>query len=514
MSGNKINPGNELPMDELLQAAASELPPPSETVEEISPWKKAVKQILFGLALQTVKLEFGMLDYILPLCGVFLLLLGFRSLRRENRHFGVGYVFTLLRTILCFSSFTLDATIWKSIDPIAQIIPWILYIGIAINMAIIICLRNGFVSVQRKAGVPVDAGNATALVVWYAVLSLSAFVTKAVTERIGTFENYSLISWCIIILLIIYVLILISYYRQSMKIMETSGYVIAPAPVRISTKPFCIILGGILSVCMTVTYIFFNQYPMNWTSVPASAHEEVQEIKANLLELGFPDYLLDSMTVEDILSCQDAVYVQIDYEERSLIDGKITQTEGEKANLYDLATAIVSVRLAGDHQWKFFHYFEWLTEPNVHRVDALLISPVYQNEQFFLPVGELGEISGRLLYDRDGETFSSSDYTSNCTVRQTEFLFTKSRKIDIVAGFSFPRDGEHYRGYFCYNARQNNDRFSLNTWSTYFHPKSWLQYPMMPADKVAHASSFASIFRSSAFYDLDQVGVLRVNDAK
>lgn len=492
MSGNEKNSRSELPFDVLLHAAASELPPPSQTVEQISPWEKAIKQILFGLVLNTVTLPFLSLNYILPILGAFLLLLGFRSLRRENHHFKIGYLFAISYAGIKFGGLVLNATIWRTLDPIAQILPLAAYATIVITLGIVICLRNGFVSVQRKANIPVDGGNATALIVWYIVLSLTGMLNTAVTEYVGTLRHSTLISACTLILLIVYACILISYYRQSMRDMDKSGYVIEPAPVKLSSQTFCLILCSILLISMVTGYLCFDQYPMDWAVVDDSEHTGLEVIKAKLQNLGFPDYLLEAMTKEDILSCEGAVLVDISSQERDL------------DHEHKLVSAIVSVKLSANHEWRFFHYFEWLDVPDIYRVDTLQVSPVYQYNDKFLPVGEVGEASGRLLYDKDGTTYSSDDYRYECTVSESNFLFSKALRISLTAGFSFPKGGEHYRGYLTYSAQQNNEHILLNTWSSYFHPRNQLQYPLIAVDLSPFSSTFYHVQHIGTLQDRDQ----------
>ena len=68
--------------------------PPEEIVEEVTPWKRAMNRVLVGMALSTVTLNFLLLDTILPAIGVVLMLLGFRSLRCENRWFRSCFALT------------------------------------------------------------------------------------------------------------------------------------------------------------------------------------------------------------------------------------------------------------------------------------------------------------------------------------------------------------------------------------------------------------------------------------
>ena len=89
---------DDLRFDELLQEDAAALPPPSDGA--VNPWQMAMGQILWGMGLTTITLNILYLDYILPALGAVLLVLGFRTLRRENKPLGWCYKLALAALIL------------------------------------------------------------------------------------------------------------------------------------------------------------------------------------------------------------------------------------------------------------------------------------------------------------------------------------------------------------------------------------------------------------------------------
>ena len=84
---------DDLRFDELLREDAAALPPPSDSA--VNPWQTAMSQILWGMGLTTITLNLLYLDYILPALGAVLLVLGFRTLRRENAPLGWCYRLSL-----------------------------------------------------------------------------------------------------------------------------------------------------------------------------------------------------------------------------------------------------------------------------------------------------------------------------------------------------------------------------------------------------------------------------------
>ena len=71
---------DDLRFDALLTEGAGALPP----APDVSPWRTAMSCIMGGIALKTLTLQILYLDDILPTLGCILLVLGFRTLRREN----------------------------------------------------------------------------------------------------------------------------------------------------------------------------------------------------------------------------------------------------------------------------------------------------------------------------------------------------------------------------------------------------------------------------------------------
>ena len=78
--------------DRALMDQMGQLPPVPAELDRCTPWHSSVGRILWGLALCTFRLEVLCLQYLLPLLGATLLYLGYRSLRRENRWFRLGWI--------------------------------------------------------------------------------------------------------------------------------------------------------------------------------------------------------------------------------------------------------------------------------------------------------------------------------------------------------------------------------------------------------------------------------------
>lgn len=445
-----------LPDDELMNNGFI-YPPPDAVISAVNPWRKAMNRVLWGLALTTVTFNFLLLDYILPAIGVILMLLGFRSLRRENGWFRTSYILTILDAIQRLPFLVLYATIHHQF--VQQFLDSHLNILLTLKMGLsflqFFCLWRGFKAVQRKAGVPEHAGSAVALMVWYAVIFLLALV------------NYT--GLLVYVTLVFYVLIIRSLFKLS-KELDEAGYAIVAAPVRIPDGLLTGIISIVLAIGIFCGYLFAGSYPMTWAQVSSDVHADVVEIKNDLLEQGFPEVVLNDLTAEDIRSCDGALQV--------VVDNAAKTTNEENGNFLQFTN--VAVQLPGEQaQWKIFHHFQWQNPPGCRGTDALRLIPTsYGSKGWTSP----GKVAGQVLYTADETTFVSPYHSLTTETYTTNSWFAGTQTTtDTYATFSFPRAADSCRGYVSYLALEKADGYLINSWVEYIHQQRRLQYPVQTA---------------------------------
>ena len=142
---------DDLRFDELLQEDAAALPPPSDGA--VNPWQMAMGQILWGMGLTTITLNILYLDYILPALGAVLLVLGFRTLRRENKPLGWCYKLALAALLLRGVIYVLLALPVELGNTLA-------YCTALVTLALYTCLWRGMVGVSRATGAEKPAAPA------------------------------------------------------------------------------------------------------------------------------------------------------------------------------------------------------------------------------------------------------------------------------------------------------------------------------------------------------------------
>lgn len=469
--------------------------PPEEIVTEVTPWRRAMNRILFGMALCAITLNFWCLNYILPAIGTVLLLLGFRALRQENRWLGGCFAVTVIRAVYFFATLVLNTTILQSAVFTPAVTTALTAVNAVLLLALYFCFWRGLLAVQKKAGLPAQTGGALALIVWYALVCVLAAA------------HYT--GWIVpIAMLVGYGCILRSLCRLS-GALDEAGYAIAPGPVRVTDRCLVLVIAAVLGIGCTLGYLFGSSYRMDWQPVDASTQTQTAAIRQQLLDLGFPEAVLNDLTPEDIAACDGALRVVAEVEDYPVNDGRNVLWEAcnEKNERYyvqdtvydvkELRLTGVAVQLPGEREtWMVFHHFLWTADPGFYGTEAIQIRPAYRS----IPEGwaAAGDVTGRVLYDRDGQTFAAPYASLGArTFTANTVLWGKQTNTDLFAAFSLPRHGEHCRGYVAYSTTEALDGNILSSGEYYVHQQTWLQYPVVTAMEKRMTSAFGN---TGAFY--------------
>ena len=501
---------NERDFDSMLESTMSELPP-EDIVSEVTPWKKSMHRVLIGLAMSSLTLNFWCLNYILPAIGFILMLLGFRTLHRENTPFKACYAITLIRSVYYFPMLILNATIYQQTFYESG---WTLYLTIfnlILQFIQLVCLWQGIKSVQRKASLEEHAGGAVGLMIWFGIICVLGII------------NYSGIIIAAIVILV-YILVIRSLWKLAGE-MDEAGYMIEAAPVRVPDMVLTGIIVGALAVGLALAYIFGGTYHMDWQPIEVSQNSEVAEIKEHLVSLGFPEEILDDLTDEDILDCKGATRVALCIREHPFNEGRrVKEYVGENdiyefrepgfytTTVYEVKELIltgVAVELPNEREhWKIFHHFRWAVDPGYFGTESIQLWPAYRSTEGWW--GKASDCTGRVLYDKDGSTYTAP-YISlgNETYTKNSMFWGESVSTDIFAEFSLPNDGENQRGYIAYTIKEMRDGAIVDAWINYTHQQSWAQYPALTAKQQRMANSwneagaFKTIQDALQFYPKD-----------
>lgn len=472
MNGQEFRNLSDVELEALMRAGASSLPPDDGLVEEITPWRRAMRRALLGIALNLVTLNFWGLNYLLPAVGTLLLLLGFRALRRENRGFALCWLLALLQAAVHYACLILNASVWQAEVyqlPWMQPLPYVLSFASFVQ---VLGLRAGFRAARRKAGLDPAAPGTTALAVWYLIMCVLALM------------NYTgFLGW---VLIIAYFIILRTLWKLPRQL-EEAGYAIRLAPVRISDRALGMGISAVVVLGIACCYLFAGGYDMDWTPVPEGEQAGLETLREELLDLGFPENVLDDLSAEDLAAFEGAVRIVVDQQDYPVNEGRLVTREENgyrvQTRVYDvneLRITGIAAEIPGQRErWRILHHFDWVVDPGFHGTEAMQFWPAYHIEEGW---SKGGEASGRVLYDLDGVTYAAPyHYLGEQNYQSNSIFFGTRQNNDLFAAFSFPAKGQRQRGYVVYDTLENTDGYIIDSWINYNHQNSWLQYPVRTA---------------------------------
>ena len=460
---------DERSFDVFLEDTLGELPPDLDQTRAVTPWRKAMSRVVWGIGLTTLTLNFSNLNYILPTIGVVLSLLGYRALRLENQWFRACWFISIYTAAAKFIDLVLNATIIRLGEG-----NWLIWAGLLLNFAQMFCLWKGIRAVRRKAGQPDQAGAVAALMVWYVVLTGLALVNAG--------------GWLIALPLLVSYFFILRSLSKIPALLDEAGYEIGPTSVKLSDRTVMWSYFLSLAVCIVLAGLLFCRYPMQWDLADPAEHTGLEQVKDHLLDLGMPQQVLDDLSAEDLALMEGAVHVEVDEYEAPFNDGrKEATTNGNHTTIrtvYDVKELLltdVAVGLA-DGRWMAVHHFYWQVDPRLRTTECMLFWPAYQHPEGYRLVRGL---EGRLLYDWEGERFTGDYYKISDETYTTQSLLGMGGGLNTwpIATFSLPRKGENCRGYVSYVVEVVNEGWIFDSWNNYTHQITPVVYPLMTAEE-------------------------------
>ncbi len=455
---------DDLRFDQVLTEDAAALPPSGV---EVNPWQEAMCLVLWGLGLTTLTLHFLYLDIILPAVGAILMVLGFRTLRRENRALQWCYRLSVAAATVRSIAYTLNALPWET-----GYVP--AYVTILLTLALYVCLWRGMVGVSRAAGSEKPAAPAAgALVIFYAVMIPLAYI--------------GLEGWLAVLpLVIIYIVILRNLMKLSRSLADT-GYVVTAAPVRLPSRA---VLWGYLGVTLAAILLamFLGQrYPMDWQ--PRADAPQDAAIRAELLERGFPEKVLNDLTAEEtakmsgateIRTQTDMEYDKTRYRELNTdiwydtampdnwqYDHAEKQQDGSYRyvyRIYDVRTCVMThVAVLLEEECIILHHAAIVKPPKESYTEAMELWPVWYGDPDEWSRG--GWYQGRVLCDKDGRSYAAGFSALTEGSYESTGFFGSSRRSAITAEWSRLHGSENIRAYILYDARSLTPKWGyLDSW--------------------------------------------------
>lgn len=364
-------------------------------------------------------------------------------------------------------AYTLNALPWET-----GYVP--AYVTILLTLALYVCLWRGMVGVSRAAGSEKPAAPAAgALVIFYAVLIPLACI--------------GLEGWLAVLpLVIIYIVILRNLMKLSRSLADT-GYVVTAAPVRL---PSWAVLWGYLGVTLAAILLamFLGQrYPMDWQ--PRADVPQDAAIRAELLERGFPEKVLNDLTAEEtakmsgateIRTQTDMEYDKTRYRELNTdiwydtampdnwqYDHAEKQQDGSYRyvyRIYDVRTCVMThVAVLLEEECIILHHAAIVKPPKESYTEAMELWQVWYGDPDEWSRG--GWYQGRVLCDKDGRSYAAGFSALTEGSYESTGFFGSSRRSAITAEWSRLHGSENIRAYILYDARSLTPKWGyLDSW--------------------------------------------------
>ena len=472
---------DDLRFDALLTEGADALPPPAD----VSPWRSAMYCIVWGIALKTLTLQILYLHYILPTLGCILLVLGFRTLRQENRALRWAY------------GLSLAAAVMRGVCAVLQALPVDVglifgYADSGLMLGILIALWRGMTGVARAAGAEKPSAPAAGtLAAFYAVLLVLAHI--------------GLEGWLLVLPVLVVYLVILRNLVRLFRSLENTGYAIHAAPVRL---PAAAVLWGYLGLTLAAVVLAMllgQRYPMDW-QVRQDAPQDAA-IRAELLALGFPQDVLDDLTAEEVAGLAGAseVLTQTDTQYDSGKYRVVTtdvwdedtpntwqyrsaekQADGTYRytyHVYDVEEVCTMTHVAvvlpqgGYQRVVFLHHIA--ARPNgLALTEGVEIWPMWRDDENWARGNIIG---GRVLCGRQGQTYTADFAALDSGSYTSQSFFGNSQRSCITAEWSRLRGAEDLRAYVLYDAETLTPEWEyLESWCNYARPDDAV-YPFRSA---------------------------------
>ena len=435
-----------------LATTLGELPPPEDTVRDVTPWRAAMGRIVTGLCLTCFTLNFLYLQYLLPAIGIVQLYLGLRSLRNANRWFHFSWYCSICKVILLFINSTLLATPYGDFLAIPRIV-----LQTGTTLALLLMCRQGLRQAAREVEHPNRRDPFLWAAVWYGViLALALFWPDP--------------GWPVAIAAVYAFYRIIKCLGHVTEELEDWGYAVRTAPVRLDSGRLQLITYGALLALILAASVLSCRLPLAGTEIEQNFDSsETAAVQAKLADLGFPEEVSEKLLPEDLLSLKDTVKFGSNYSELYLYNSDGFQSEAYAFQL-------------PDGNVRYVHFFAPVDHSGFWRCGVKLDASA-----------EITDAACRLFYEKDGRTIAASLFPEGITEDHGISYFGDAYETYSASfpAFSWPWGTSQRQGYVIFTTEQAaNPKTVLDECLTYGED-SFLRYPY-PSD-----SSCQNTWRSS-----------------
>ncbi len=411
--------------DRFLLDSLDQLPPEGLDSKAVTPWRKPVMQILWGMALTAFTLNLWNLRYVLPFLGLLLQYLGFRTLRRENRWFRAAHVLSVLRAAWSAAWLILLAPpLWGTVPD-----PWPAASNLAAQLAQLLLFRQALRTVYAKnqKKPPHDP------LLW-ATLCLLVMAVCVVWQ----------IDWLPLTVALIGLQILSLWLLSRVgRDLDQVGYTMQAAPVRWSGGAVLGVAGGLVLILTFGTLLWFSHRP------PEAVEASQSDASALEMLVGEDAALLVDLPQTYLSLLEQAVSAQVTASfENGSLDG------GPQVTAFHFQT---------EDRWVYTLYcFQW-EHPCSWWGDTVYVHVT--------PYGQGDLVGGGLLWERDGKTWTApiSDLTYSSRREMDPMLGVMTTQNEIQGVVTFPFGSRAQRGYVLFKMQPNPWEINTPSLFAYTH---------------------------------------------
>ena len=246
-------------------------------------WRTPINCISIGFAFTVIKFNFFWLQYILPVIGVALLYLGFRSLHKENEWLNAGWIFSIINVLLHIANLIYICTPLNTKFDNMYII---LSVLTTFELCFIFIFRHGLKLLAEKGNIKLKRDPLLALGIWKILMIISVLI------GVGS------LLWVFVPLMIFYFYTIYSLGKLAEEFEELPFEPMEEAEKTISKK---IIIGYglvcilIISICCATFY----HIELKETELKTLTTQGMREV---LIEKGFPKDIIKDISDDEIIT--------------------------------------------------------------------------------------------------------------------------------------------------------------------------------------------------------------------
>ena len=499
-----------------LTREMADLPPDPGEVQDYNPWQAAMSRILWGMALTTFRLEFFYLQYLLPLLGAALMYLGYRSLRRENPWFRLCWGLSGLLLAIHIALDVLAATPvmgWIAGNPAVN---WgLTWPILGMDLLLLFALWRGSRAAFRTVGEAQPPRDwlregflcyllALATALWSELVPL----TQDSFFGLDIIDQYQWLYYGRAILFIALEIRLLVCIAHQSDALAGLGYDIAPAPVRVSARPFLLGVFALTLAAIPPALWLGGRLPTGPAEPAAQLTAEQEDIRAHLVSLGLPEDVAAALDGAELERCARAVAVETGHwSDLDLTDDDVPLVEGNHLLVQaGDAQARLSVWLVflphGQVRW--YHFFQYETLPTLRLQEQFSVIPSsnYPADDY----------SGRLLWVEREAAYAATPDIHLAGGQTAEELTEDQRwwyqhelerlghlKYTPYLSFSIPRQASAMMGYLAYTTdasafldRADNPNFYDFVEIFLRHQSKLLHYPFRSIDDLGGSGYYVN----------------------